>query len=88
MANIPGDLIPWEIIINIAPLTPIELFERTPRISRFMCTTEEYAISFLMSIEFIHTMLISRAPQRLVEIKKRVRLLLIVLVKKTNFISP
>lgn len=65
-ANIPGDLIPWEIIIIIAPFSPISELLRIPKTNIFIWITEEYAISLFMSIEQRQTNPITIAPHKLI----------------------
>lgn len=86
--NIPEETIPWEIIINMAPIIPIVVFVIILRAIVFMWTIDEWAISFLMSIEFRHTSLITKDPQRFVDRIKVVMLFSTKVDRAVIFISP
>ena len=49
-ANIAEEQNPWAIMIIIPPSPPIGNSERKPMITKDMCTTDEYAITTLISL--------------------------------------
>lgn len=66
MAKSPEEQSPCPIISVIAPFTPQSEFVKRLGIIIAICTTEEYAISLLMSCCRRHKILVSAPPMRLI----------------------